>query len=543
MINLFVVVTLINMTGAVSGERTRDVFSGMGGYIQKLELDYRLKHFSENSQKYNKNEIHYKWFDRVEGKSFTTNKAQNYYRSIPIVGGLTLVHQDFLKTEIEQTQNDFVISTQAKLSPQEAIKISRALSENKLQKLPELKVLPSLDRNSATLVYFVDTKSEGLNPGVTVVVDANTGAILAEMSKAHTIANVDIHTAKGQGFSIKEIFEKKPNPVTNIPKDEFKGCELKDIKTGKIQKLTAQECVWTMYGYTSVATDSCQVLFESDGSPIFINPLKCDAVIQASKEVSEPSAAVKRAFENSQKTLKYYLDTFNRNSFDNQGTVAKSVVEVGINFANAAWFSDQDFMIYGTGDSDFADFTSVLDVAGHELTHGVVSKTANLMMMDEPGALNEAVADYFGKMIANDGNWRVGEGIFLNDPSDAIRDLKNPASLKTVYLNEKGERVLVPYPSKYSEKLKSFEKCAERNDRCYVHANSTIMGHAFYRIQEKLGKTKAENIIYTALTQFFTENSNFKEASEGLKKACDKLYGESDCTSVKELLKELGLLV
>ncbi len=36
---------------------------------------------------------------------------------------------------------------------------------------------------------------------------------------------------------------------------------------------------------------------------------------------------------------------------------------------------------------------------GHELTHGVIEHSANLLYQDQPGALNEAFADIFGEMI------------------------------------------------------------------------------------------------------------------------------------------------
>ena len=42
---------------------------------------------------------------------------------------------------------------------------------------------------------------------------------------------------------------------------------------------------------------------------------------------------------------------------------------------------------------------STLDVAGHEMTHGVTSRTANLTYSGESGGLNEATSDIFGTMV------------------------------------------------------------------------------------------------------------------------------------------------
>ena len=40
-----------------------------------------------------------------------------------------------------------------------------------------------------------------------------------------------------------------------------------------------------------------------------------------------------------------------------------------------------------------------LDVAGHEMSHGVTSRTANLTYSGESGGLNEATSDIFGTMV------------------------------------------------------------------------------------------------------------------------------------------------
>src|ERR1700733_6468276 len=77
----------------------------------------------------------------------------------------------------------------------------------------------------------------------------------------------------------------------------------------------------------------------------------------------------------------------------------------------------------------FDDFTGSLDVIGHEITHGVTMKTAKLLMMGQSGSLNEAYSDFFGRMIANDGDWAMGRAIFIEPNSPGIRDLADPASL------------------------------------------------------------------------------------------------------------------
>ncbi len=100
------------------------------------------------------------------------------------------------------------------------------------------------------------------------------------------------------------------------------------------------------------------------------------------------------------KVYEFYRDTFHRNSLDGQGMAINSLVGVtdfGSPFVNAFW--DHTKVVYGTGDDEYRSLASDLDVVGHEMTHGVVEHTANLVYSGQSGAMNEAIADYFGNVI------------------------------------------------------------------------------------------------------------------------------------------------
>jgi len=92
-------------------------------------------------------------------------------------------------------------------------------------------------------------------------------------------------------------------------------------------------------------------------------------------------------------TYDYYLNTFSRNSYDNNGAALLSYVHYSNQYANAFW--DGTRMTYGDGNSQYTAFTS-LEICGHEITHAVTQSTANLVYQDEPGALNESFSDMFG---------------------------------------------------------------------------------------------------------------------------------------------------
>ena len=52
-----------------------------------------------------------------------------------------------------------------------------------------------------------------------------------------------------------------------------------------------------------------------------------------------------------------------------------------------------------SADRNWAYLSGSLDVAAHELTHGVTSSSSNLIYMNESGALNEAFSDIMGTRV------------------------------------------------------------------------------------------------------------------------------------------------
>ena len=86
-----------------------------------------------------------------------------------------------------------------------------------------------------------------------------------------------------------------------------------------------------------------------------------------------------------------------RNGIFGDGSGSYNRVHYGTNYANAFW--DGTRMTYGDGDgSNYGPLTS-LDVAGHEMSHGVTENTADLTYSGESGGLNESTSDIFGTMV------------------------------------------------------------------------------------------------------------------------------------------------
>ncbi|UVK35734.1 M4 family metallopeptidase (plasmid) [Mesorhizobium sp. AR10] len=122
-------------------------------------------------------------------------------------------------------------------------------------------------------------------------------------------------------------------------------------------------------------------------------------------------ASIKQAFETTTNVSKFYQQVFNRNSIDSSGMTILSSVHFGIGYNNANWNGSQ--MLYGDGDGAiFVDFTRSNDVICHELTHGVIQHSLQLVYSNEPGGLNESMSDVFGAMFRQ---WMAGQTVATAD--------------------------------------------------------------------------------------------------------------------------------
>jgi bacillolysin len=221
---------------------------------------------------------------------------------------------------------------------------------------------------------------------------------------------------------------------------------------------------------------------------------------------------------NAGKTYEYYLQTHGRNSINGRGGNMESFINVTENskqMDNAYW--NGEAMFYGNGTNTvFKDLPKALDVAGHEISHGVIQSTANLRYQGESGALNESFADVFGAMIDRD-DWKMGEDITVvstSFPTGALRDLSNPYNGGTSLNNPSYQ------PKLYAERYKGTE------DNGGVHINSGITNYAFYLFASNtaVNKDKGEKIYYRALTTYLTASSKFIDLRAAVEQSCKDLY-------------------
>ncbi|WP_372409598.1 M4 family metallopeptidase [Streptomyces luteireticuli] len=200
------------------------------------------------------------------------------------------------------------------------------------------------------------------------------------------------------------------------------------------------------------------------------------------------------------KVYDYYRTQHGRNSLNGHGGELNSIVGVtfyGMPYVNAFW--DGTKMVYGNGDQEYRPMSSGLDVVGHEMTHGVVENSANLVYAGQSGAMNEAIADYFGNAIKTD-----TLGISMDSPDsgllgDTLCRTKSPRECAFRDLND-GRTT-----------SKSFLGVAFGTDNGGVHLNSTIFSGALWDIRKDVGRSLADKVVYKALTEYMTPLDGFTE--------------------------------
>ena len=211
-------------------------------------------------------------------------------------------------------------------------------------------------------------------------------------------------------------------------------------------------------------------------------------LVRAEGQPASKDVAADRAYDGLGATWQLYWEGFSRNSLDGKGLELVASVHYQQQYDNAFWDGRQ--MVFGDGDGTyFNDFTSSVDVIGHELTHGVTQYTAGLTYITQSGALNESVSDCFGSMVkqqslgqdAADADWLIGEGLFTSKVQGvALRSMKAPG---TAY----DDPVLGKDPQPADMDGYVDLPADSQHDNGGVHTNSGIPNRAFYLAATEIG--------------------------------------------------------
>lgn len=229
----------------------------------------------------------------------------------------------------------------------------------------------------------------------------------------------------------------------------------------------------------------------------------------------------------------YFKTKHLRNSINGESGNIISLInisdpETGGGFDNAFW--NGTAMFYGNGNTAFEPLAEALDVAGHEMSHGVIQATANLTYQGESGALNESFADIFGVMMDSE-DWFLGEDVAKTSvfPTGRLRDMSNPHNGGS-QLGDPGWQ-----PDNTSEQYTGSQ------DNGGVHINSGIVNHAYYLFATEIGLEKAEQIYYRALTEYLSASSKFIDLRASVEQAAEDLYGMTEKNAASSAFQSVGI--
>ena len=239
-----------------------------------------------------------------------------------------------------------------------------------------------------------------------------------------------------------------------------------------------------------------------------------------------------------ERTYDYYLNSFGRNSYDNDGAAIISYVNRS-DYGNAYW--NGDVMVYGeSGDTTYV----CLDIVAHEITHAFTQSTSDLIYEGEPGAIDEGLSDVFATCIEHyampekgDSIWIMGENI----ETDGMRDLRTP------YCNYyKGQNWVSINPVTLL-----------LYDNGGVHNNSGVFSYWFYLLSHGgngtneggyyynvngIGLDKAIQVCYLMNSAYLFSNSTYADARICSLMAAQQLeYGEIDINQIRKAWDAVGV--
>ncbi|MFJ9586182.1 M4 family metallopeptidase [Streptomyces acidicola] len=246
---------------------------------------------------------------------------------------------------------------------------------------------------------------------------------------------------------------------------------------------------------------------------------------------ADPETAGADAHYGAALTWDYYKNVHGRNGLRGDGVAPYSRVHYGNNYVNAFWQDSCFCMTYGDGSGNANPLTSI-DVAAHEMTHGLTSVTAGLNYSGESGGLNEATSDIFAAAVEfaadnpeDAGDYLVGEKIDINGDGTPLRYMDKPSKDGASRDN-------------WSSSLGSID----------VHYSSGPANHWFYLASEgsgaktvngvdydsptydglpvtPIGRANAEKIWFRALTTYMTSTTNYAGARTATLQAAADLFG------------------
>ncbi|WP_460062560.1 M4 family metallopeptidase [Streptomyces sp. YKOK-I1] len=431
----------------------------------------------------------------------THTRYERTYGGLPVLGGDMVVHDRDGRTTVTKGSEATleIPSRTAKLTAAKATGRALAASRkaevegSRAEKEPRLVVWAGGGRPVLAWDTVVGGVQEDGTPSrLQVVTDATTGKQLLAAQQVET------GTGTGQYSGTVPLGTTRSGSTYQLVDGDRAGHRTYDLNQGTV-------------GTGTLFTDGDDVW--GDGT-----------------SADRQSAGVDVAF-GAAATWDYFKEVHGRNGIRNDGVAAYSRAHYGNGYVNAFWDDSCFCMTYGDGSGNTKPLTA-LDVAAHEMSHGVTSATADLVYGGEPGGLNEATSDIFAAAVefhenlaADPGDYLVGEKIDIRGNGTPLRFMDKP--------------------SKDGSSRDFWDVYLGNLD---VHYSSGPANHFFYLLAEGsgaktvngvaydsptydglpvtgIGTENAAAVWYRALTTYMTSATNYAGARTATLSAATDLFG------------------
>jgi Zn-dependent metalloprotease len=478
-----------------AADRAQGLMAGHGAAVQRADADA----FVVRDTIVDANGTEHVRFDRT-------------YRGLPVIGGDVVVHS---KNGQFKSANLTLKTTgrpdvNPQLSADQAIVEAGSAFGTGFNGVPAASLVIYARGAKPVLAYEVvmsGTKADQTPTDMHYFVDARNGKILDKWDTVHTAA------ATGLGKTIST------GDVTLTTNSITGGFQLIDPTRGNGQ-------TWDANNASDRMAARRGALF-TDADNVWGNYTNADRASAAAE--AHFGVAV---------TWDFYKNTFGRNGIFNDGLGVRSYVHVNNNWVNAMWSGSQKAMYYGDGDGVQYRPLTVIDVAGHEMSHGVAQATSGLYYSGDAGGLNESNSDIMGSMVefyannANDpGDYLIGEEIYIAN----VAGSSNQKALRYMYNPIKDTHSPNCYPAAgfggvdphYSSGVGNHffyllaEGSGAKNFGGMDHTSPTCNGSSITGI----GRDAASKIWYRALDVYFTAGTTYPQARAATLNAARDLFG------------------
>jgi Zn-dependent metalloprotease len=450
------------------------------------------------------------------------------YKGLPVIGGDLVVHltraEKVTGTSVAQSQK-IAVSTTPKVTKGAAQQKALGASGASSPDADAARLVVDARSGTPALAYrtvVTGVQADGQTPSRRVVVtDASTGRVRS--SEETILTPIKFGTVSGAASPAA------PSRSTVAASGTGRG-----IFIGTVP-LSTNKASTTSYSLVDLARGSgrtCDLNNRTSGTCTTFTD--ADNAWGNGSYTDRASAAVD-AHYGASTTFDYFKNVHGRNGIFGNGTGVPSRVHYGSSYINAFWDGAQ--MTYGDGSGNRAPLVAI-DVAGHEMTHGVTENTAGLGYSGDAGGLNEATSDIFGTMVefyanssADTPDFLIGEKININGNGTPLR-----------YMDD---------PSKDGASYRCWSSSVPGSD---PHYSSGVGNHFFFLLANGsgqstygssptcngstvtgIGRDKAAKIWFNALDHYMTSTETYAKARLDTVQAATDLYGASspEVTAVK----------